>query len=135
MAYNYNFPMYNQYGQNIPQQMPQQMPQQIPQYQQESGGFVTVRSEAEARNYPVGYGKSVTFKDETAPYIYSKTMGYSQLDVPVFEKYKLVKEEAQEEPKPSEADNLAFEKIKAEIGQIWKEIEAIKKEVQDESSV
>ena len=129
MAYNFNYPMYNQFGQPMQQQQ---------QLQPQNAGFVTVRSEAEARNYPVGYGNSVTFKDETAPYIYSKTMGYSQLDVPVFEKYKLVKEEAQEaksEPKPSEADNSALDKLKAEIGQIWSEIEALKKEVHDESAV
>lgn len=129
MAYNFNYPMYNQFGQPMQQQQ---------QLQPQNGGFVTVRSEAEARNYHVGYGNSVTFKDETAPYIYSKTMGYSQLDVPVFEKYKLVKEEAQEaksEPKPSEADNSALDKLKAEIGQIWSEIEALKKEVRDESAV
>lgn len=112
----YNFPFYQQ-----------------PQQQQAS--FVSVRSEAEARNYPVAYGNSVTFKDETAPYIYSKTMGYSQLDRPVFEKYKLIKEEAQEEPQKTEAQNLPLGDIKAEIGQIWKEIEALKKEVGDESSV
>jgi hypothetical protein len=126
MAYNFNYPMYNQFGQPMQQQQ---------QLQPQNGGFVTVRSEAEARNYPVGYGNSVTFKDETAPYIYSKTMGYSQLDVPVFEKYKLVKEEAQEaksDPKPSEADNSALDKLKAEIGQIWSEIEALKKEVHDD---
>ena len=126
MAYNFNYPMFNPYGQQ----------QQAPQIQ--NGGFVLVRSEAEARNYPVAYGNSVTFKDETAPYIYSKTMGYSQLDRPVFEKYKLVKENAQEpnpEPKTEEAENLALDKIKAEIGQIWNEIEALKKEVQDESAV
>ena len=51
-----NFPYYQQlqqqYGQNLPTQ-------QSP--------FITVRSEAEARNYPVAYGNSVTFKDETSP--------------------------------------------------------------------
>lgn len=122
MAFNYPF----YYGQ----------PQQPIQTQ--ASGFVSVRSEAEARNYPVAYGNSVTFKDETAPYIYSKTMGYSQLDRPVFEKYKLVKEEAQEpnpEPKISEAENSSFDELKGEIGQIWKEIEALKKEVHDESAV
>lgn len=35
----------------------------------------------------------MTFKDENQPYIYTKTMGFSQLDRPVFEKYKLIKEE------------------------------------------
>ena len=65
--------------------------------QQIQSPFVMVRSEMEARNYPVAYGNSVTFKDETAPYVYSKTMGFSQLDKPIFEKYRLIKEEAEEE--------------------------------------
>jgi hypothetical protein len=47
----------------------------------------------EARNYPVAPGNSVMFRDETGPYIYSKSMGYSQLDTPRFDKYRLVKEE------------------------------------------
>lgn len=129
MAYNYN----NYPYQPMPYGQPQQQPMQI-----QNGGFVSVRSETEARNYPVGFGNSITFKDETAPYVYTKTMGFSQLDRPVFEKYKLVKENAQEpilEEKNTEADNSAIESIKGEIGQIWKEIEALKKEAHDESGV
>ena len=71
--------MYNPYQQNFSQM--------------QNGGFVSVRSEMEAWNYPVKYGASVNFKDETAPYIYVKTMGLSQFDTPVFEKYRLVKED------------------------------------------
>lgn len=41
--------------------------------QQQSSGFVSVSSEAEARNFPVGYGNSVSFKDENQPYVYTKT--------------------------------------------------------------
>lgn len=131
MAYNFNYPY--QYGQ---MQQPMQQPAQ--QMQIQNGGFVSVRSEMEARNYPVGYGTSITFKDETGPYVYTKTMGFSQLDRPVFEKFKLVKEDAQEpilEEKNTEVDNSAIESIKGEIGQIWKEIEALKKEAHDESGV
>lgn len=104
-------------------------PQQQQQYyqQQQSNGFVSVRNEFEARNYPVAYGNSVTFKDENAPYVYTKTMGFSQLETPRFEKYKLVKEEPQEaqegQSKPI-ADNLYS---KEEIDAIWAEIEALKK--------
>ena len=83
MVPNYNpYFMQNQnvqYGQNMPTQ-------QSP--------FISVRNEMEARNYPVAYGNSVTFKDENAPFVYSKTMGFSQLDEPVFEKYRLIKEDA-----------------------------------------
>lgn len=129
MAYNYPNYLNPQYGQNLPMQQFQN-PQQL------QSGFVSVRSEQEARNYPVAYGNSVTFKDETSPYVYTKTMGFSQLDRPVFEKYKLVKENEQEpisEEKNTEVDNSAIKSIKGEIGKIWKEIEALKKEAHDES--
>lgn len=123
MNYNYNFPYFNQQMQSQPQ----------------CSGFVSVRSEAEARNYPVAYGNSVTFKDETAPYIYSKTMGYSQLDRPVFEKYKLVKEDTQDVRDGSqinEVENYSIKDLKAEIERIWSEIEGIKKgEIYNESDV
>ena len=106
MAYNFGYP-YPNYGQ-------QQMQQLQPQQQQiQNGGFVTVRSEQEARNYPVGYGTSITFRDENAPYIYCKTMGFSQLDQPIFEKYKLVKENAQDPVSEyKEFDNSAFDSNK-----------------------
>jgi hypothetical protein len=112
--------------------------QQNVQPQIQNGGFVSVRNEMEARNYPVALGNSVTFKDETAPYIYTKTMGFSQLDVPRFDKYRLVKEEAKETG--SETSDLtkgelyddkpifdSLDEIKAEIGQIWDEIDGLKK--------
>ena len=101
--------------------------QQMPQAQQTSG-FVSVRSEAEARSYPVAYGNSVTFKDETSPYIYTKTMGFSQLDRPIFDKYKLIKEEdVLEEIVPPEKTDSRLEDIKAEIGRLWKAVDEIKK--------
>ena len=62
----------------------------------QQNGLIIVRSEEEARNYPIAYGNSVTFKDESSPYVYTKTMGFSQLDKPVFEKFKLVKENSPE---------------------------------------
>lgn len=116
MAYNYpNFL-------NSPQ-----FPQNYPAMQQLQSGFVSVRSEAEARNYPVGYGNSVTFKDETSPYVYTKTMGFSQLDRPVFEKYKLVKEDIEEEREVS-VDSLRPQvaELQAQIESIWKEINFLK---------
>ena len=72
-----------------------------PQQQIMDGGFVYVQGETEAVKYPVAHGYSVTFKDETAPYLYKKTVGFSLLDVPVFEKYRLVKEETEQESKQS----------------------------------
>ena len=99
------------------------------QQTQQSSGFVTVRSEAEARAYPVAYGNSVTFRDENAPYIYTKTMGFSQLDRPVFDKYKLVKEEPEPEAQRKEEPG-EVEKLKAEIESIRKELDEIRKEVE-----
>ena len=134
MAYNGFYPQYPQQYQ-MPQQqyqMPQQTPQQMPQ-QIQNGGFVSVRNEMEARNYPIAPGNSVTFKDETAPYVYTKTMGFSQLDRPIFDKYRLVKEEVTEpteahsEAKEEKADNSMLEHLNSEIEAIWQEIDALKK--------
>ena len=97
--------------------------------------FIVVRSEDEARSYPVAFGNTVTFKDENEPYIYTKTMGMSQMDRPVFEKYKLVKETAPVAPQTasaSKSDNEVVEKLKSEIDAIWREIEAIKNKALDE---
>lgn len=110
MAYNY---YQNPYGYQAPQQ----------QIQVQNSGFVSVRNEQEARNYPVAPGNSVTFKDETAPYIYTKTMGFSQLDRPNFEKYKLLKEEVQEELPNTDI----VQKFENEIKNLWTEINTLKK--------
>ena len=90
MAY-YN-PYYNNYNYN-----PNYNPGYVAQGPQtiQNGGFVTVQSEEEAKSYPVAHGMSVTFRDENAPYIYTKTLGFGQLDSPVFEKFKLLKENGQ----------------------------------------
>ena len=97
------------------------MYQQPVQNQQiQNGGFVAVRTEEEARNYPVAQGMSVTFKNETTPYIYTKTMGFSQLDRPMFEKYKLIKEEEE-----IEEESPAFD-VQAEITALWSEIDRLK---------
>ena len=117
-------PQMTQMSQN---QMPVQQAQQI-----QNGGFVSVRNEIEARNYPVAFGNSITFKDENAPYIYTKTMGFSQLDNPVFDKYRLVKEEPtmpQNETEKAEADKLSYDELKGEIEAVKGQIEALKEKV------
>ena len=130
---NYFNPYYNQ-------PMQAQQPQMSPTQMSGSSSFVSVRSEAEARNYPVAYGNSVNFKDENAPYLYVKTMGFSQLDRPIFERYRLTKEDATE---PSNLTTEGINDIKpindrlkdveAEMGQIRGEIEDIKKRMQEVS--
>lgn len=59
----------------------------------QNGGFIAVRGETEARNWPVAPGNSVTFKDETAPYVYTKTATYNQLEAPQFTRYRLERED------------------------------------------
>ncbi len=113
---------------------PQFYPQspQNPQVQNTSNGLVPVPSEQFARSYPVAYGQSVSFRDENAPYLYTKTMGFSQLDTPRFEKYRLVKEAAEtpvKEPQSDNVTNSSNDDLKAEIEAIKGDIEAVKKEI------
>ena len=83
----------------------------MPQPQIQNGGFVRVKDETEAMNYPVAPGYSVTFIDETATHFYVKTAGLSQFDRPTFDKFKLVRETPE---KPKEyVTREEFEELKA----------------------
>lgn len=116
MMPNYNYPYQANYNYPV-------MPQQQPQMQ--TNGFVSVRSIDEARVYPVAPGNSITFKIENSPYLCTKTMGFSQLEQPKFEKFKLVKEE--EEVTPVAAEPVASqEDIKKEIEHIQVTIDVLK---------
>lgn len=141
MPYPYYQPYYSQYPQMQQQYQPMQQQSaqaQTPQIQ--NGGFISVRSEEEARNYPVAPGTSVTFIDEMRQKVYAKTMGFSQLDRPIFVSYKLVKEEsphdAQIATEKTQTDNSAkyvlaseFEAIKRQIDGILDDISILKKEI------
>jgi hypothetical protein len=102
-----SFPQNPMYGQQFNQQYSQSNVQN-----QTPSGFIRVQSENEARMYPVAPGNSVSFVNENLPYIYTKTVDTSQLDRPKFEKYKLVKEEADavdfEQPEKEEIDYSKF---------------------------
>lgn len=142
---NYYSPYQFQY-QYQPQQVAGQMPQQMAgapmsvqgqQPQIQNGGFVSVRNETEARGYPVAPGNSVTFKDETAPYVYTKTMGFSQLDRPIFEKYRLVRETPSEAVQTfQDANNTPSAKIytiedaERDIGQIRADLDGLKSDLE-----
>lgn len=153
MAYNNYFPAYqpNYYGQPNPyyQQMQNQMMQQQAQQAQQQAqsqqmqqptiqqsGFVLVQSEQEARAYPVAPGNSITFKDESGPFCYVKTMSFNQLDRPTFERYRLVKEEAQSEVReatttreqPAPAKNTTYA-TKDDLEAIWDELDALKEKL------
>lgn len=117
MAYNPYYPYYGQQSQ-----------------QMQSNGLVSVRSIDEALRYPVAPGNSVTFKDETAPYIYTKTMGFSQLDRPIFERFRLIKEDNQEEPavkthEPQAQTQKVDIDIRKEIDDLKKRMEAVENEL------
>lgn len=146
--YNGYYPQYFQpnpvYAQNQSypqnqQQFPQNQPS-FPQNQQiQNGGFMLVANEEMARTYPVAPGNCVTFKIEGKPIVMEKSMGFSQLEAPRIEKYKLVREEdnapneqnsAQIAPKLSDTENEALEEVKREIKGIFEDIDDIKKRLE-----
>lgn len=141
MAYNY-FPQTYQYNPYQGFQQPaQQFQQPTQQYQQQAtqpqiqnGGFVSVRNIEEAYNWPVAPGNSITFKDENSPYIYTKTKGFSQLEAPIFERFRLVKEEESSAAPamPSDGKNKPDNSVelKEQINMLWDEVNAIKGQIE-----
>ena len=138
--------IYPQYG--YPSYYPQvqsmySAPQQQPVNQQiRSGGIVSVAGEDEARRYPVAPGYTVTMRDENGPYLYEKTMGYSQLDQPIFRKARIIfeddakaEQEKQEEPEKPQVVYAELKQLEAlrdavgvEFRKIHDLIESIKEE-------
>ncbi len=121
------YPYYQNYGNYNPMyyQQPQQHNQQI-----QNGGFVSAPSMDYARSYPVAPGNSVTFKIESQPYICTKTLGFSQLDQPIFEVFRLEKEDNVEVPK-TELKESVVQFLTIDEGNALKaEIEALKQELQ-----
>jgi hypothetical protein len=126
------YPYYQNYGNFNPMYYQQMQPQQPQQQNQQiqNGGFVSAPSMDYARSYPVAPGNSVTFKIESQPYICTKTLGFSQLDQPIFEVFKLVKEEHAEAPtKALEETGIQFFTVD-EASALKGEIEALKQEIQ-----
>ena len=78
-------------------------------------------------------GNSITFKDETAPFCYVKTMGFNQLDRPSFERYRLVKEDApqeaqsapQSDEQPVQGSGIEYA-LKSDVDALRGELEAVK---------
>lgn len=129
MAYPYYPQAYNMpYSQAAMQQFQQALPIQ---QQTQSSSFIHVQSEAQAREWAVAPNTSMTFIDDNAPYCYTKTMGGSMLEPPVFKRFRLVEEEAQtntqaetaQTPLPNMDDYLTkadFEPYKAIIEEMQK---------------
>lgn len=123
------YPLYQNYVGYNPLYF-QQPQQNVQQAQIQNGGLVLVKDMSEAMNYPVAPGHSVTFKNETQPYIYTKTLGISQLDQPIFEIFKLVKEEREESPL-NELNMSEVQFLTLDEGNALKdELEALKSEIQ-----
>lgn len=119
-------PNYPQYYNPFIQQMQQAPVMPV----QNMNSIVNVRSEEEARNYPIGPGVSMTFKNENAPYIYTKTMGLSQFDRPIFEKYRYEKEapvEPQNELLSARANENTLNELQAEIDELRVRLDALEK--------
>lgn len=122
---NYNYPYYPTQPNAFPTQMnvgATQPTQSIPQIQ--DGGFVTIPNADMVYNYPVAMGKCVTFKVEGKPIIIEKSMGFSQLDSPKIERYRLVKEE-NEVFETSEDSITELDKVKSDIKEIWGKLDEI----------
>ena len=140
MAYNpYGFQV-NQPNQAFQQpQFYQPQPQPPMQNQQiQNGGFMVVPSEEMARTYPVAPGNCVTFKIEGKPIVMEKSMGFSQLEAPRIDRYRLVREEdmsteataPQEAPKDVSMENKTIEELKGQIEGIRADIDDLKKRLE-----
>ena len=128
MALNQYYPQYqpNFYGVN-PYAVPQNIPAGPGAVQR--GGFIRVQNEGEARAYPVAPGNSVTFINENAPYCYTKTVDFSQLDRPKFERYRLVKEEDPEavpaDPGHAVASSGDLEELRARVDELTARVDRL----------
>ena len=94
----YYQPTVNQPIMQQPQQPQAQQQIVNPQQQQQNQNqvqesYMKVNDESEARDYLIAPNTSILFIDAYKPYVYIKKMGISQLDRPIFEKYRLVKED------------------------------------------
>jgi flagellar biosynthesis/type III secretory pathway protein FliH len=127
----------NQAFQQQPQNYQQQnMPQN--QLQIQNGGFMQIPTEEMARSYPVAPGNCVTFKIEGKPIVMEKSMGFSQLEAPRIDRYRLVREEdtpntsnlPQEPSETSEKDINMFNDIKGQVEEIRADLDDIKKRLE-----
>lgn len=103
--------------------------QPAPAQQIQDGGFVRVRDVEEARRWPVAPGNSVTFKVEGSPHVCTKTMGFSQLEQPRFEVFRLVREEeaAAQAPKAEYA-------LKGDLDKVRERLEAVEAAMKGEDN-
>ena len=94
------------------------------QNQQPQVSFMSIRGNEIAVNYPIAPNNTIIFRDETAPYIYVKSMGSSPLERPTFDSY--VREDTISQEKTAE-DTSVITKIQEDIRGIIDDIDGIKK--------
>ena len=112
------------------------------QYQpQQQASFIRVQNEMQAREWNVAPGNSMTFIDDNAPYCYTKSMGMSQFDSPVFKRFRLVEEEPAQSIQNNTGTasndsqvNLSEYMTKAEFEPFKALLERIEKEFYNESA-
>jgi hypothetical protein len=120
MAYNPYNPYY------APPQYPEP-PKQI-QY-----SVVNAPSVDYAKSYPVAPGNSVSFKIENQPFLCTKTMGFSPLEKPVFETYRLVKEDEAEiaDDKPEYVLKEELVAIESRLAEIEKSLKPRRRKTEE----
>ena len=108
---------------------------------QQQASFIRVQNEMQAREWNVAPGNSMTFIDDNAPYCYTKSMGMSQFDAPVFKRFRLVEEEPTqnnqnnaEQASDTSKVNLSEYMTKAEFEPFKSLLERIEKEFYNESA-
>lgn len=89
---------------------------------------ISVRAEKEARDWPIAPGNSLTFIDESAGYVYTKT-SLNQFDRPKFVKYRLVREDAAEAANDSQQDSKTYA-LQSDVDAISGAVKEIKSELE-----
>lgn len=132
MAYNYQQSYYGWPANANPNAIWPQA-QQPQQQTTSTGALIPVPDEDFARSYPVAFGQSVSFRDENQPYIYTKTMGVSQMEPPSFKKYKLVEEPTGDPEKSPEGNfsNSFMDKMKEDLSSIFESLAALQESVKN----
>lgn len=114
-------------------QMPQMQAPQPQAGQIQNGGFVIVKDEKEAYEYPVAPGTSVTFIDEARKHLYIKTVGLNMFDKFEFRKFLITEETVEAEHEAEKVSNhlediedlrAGYEELKRQIAGLRKQIES-----------
>ena len=70
-------------------------------------------------------------RDETGPYLYEKTMGFSQLDQPIFRKARIVFEDAVQAANNKQEEASAPSVVYAELSQLEALRDAVSADIRD----